>query len=117
MVKSLQIPRISAFLLLSLGMMCPLSQGFQHTDSQDADTLKKPDYSKESFVIEQLADDVVFSSDGTGQEDRMGRVRIQSDSAVQQFGVLTFLYRGAFEQLEIVDVHVKKPDGVVIATP
>lgn len=46
----------------------------------------------------------------------MGRVRIQSDSAVQQFGVLTFPYRGAFERLEIVEVHVRKPDGAVIVT-
>src|SRR6185295_2278324 len=108
MIKSPQILRFGAFLLLSLVNLCQLSQGFQRVDSQGTDILGKPDYSKESFVVERLADDVVFASDGTGQEDRTARIRIQSDSAIQQFGVLTFPYRGAFEQLEIVDVHVKK---------
>ena len=71
--------RFSALILFGLAAVCPRSQSFQRA---------APDYSKEGFVVEQMSDDVVFSSDGTGQEVRTGRVRVQTDTAIQQFGVL-----------------------------
>ena len=76
-----------------------------------------PDHSKEGFVIEQITDDVVFSAGRTGQEQRALRIRIQSDAAVQQLGILTFAYQTAFERVESIKVLVKKTDGSVITTP
>jgi tetratricopeptide (TPR) repeat protein len=77
----------------------------------------KADYSKESFVIDTLSDDVIFFADGTGQQERAARIRIQSDAAIQQLGVLTFPYKKAFEKLDILEVRVIKPNGIAIVTP
>jgi hypothetical protein len=35
---------------------------------------------------------VSFSSDGTLEQDQSGRIRIQSEAAIKQFGFLTFSY-------------------------
>src|SRR5437870_11721898 len=75
------------------------------------------DYSKEPFVVESLKTEAVCSADGTGVEERFARIRIQSDAALKEFGVLRFPYNSAFERLEIVEAAVKKADGRVITTP
>src|SRR6202521_4611133 len=75
------------------------------------------DYSKEPFVVESFKTQVVFSADGTDVEERFARIRIQSDAALKEFGVLRFPYSSAFERLEIVETTVKKADGRVITTP
>ena len=76
-----------------------------------------PDSSAESAIVEQIATDVTFSADGTGERQRSARIRIESDAGVQQFGVLTFPYSSAFERLEILQIQVKKPDGSIVLTP
>lgn len=76
-----------------------------------------PDYSKEGSVVEQFSVDAVFEANGTGHIERYARIRIQSDAGIQQYGVLKFLYRKAFDRVEILDIHVEKPDGRIIATP
>lgn len=77
---------------------------------------KKVDYSNESFVIEKIADEFLFSADGTGHEERSVRIRIQSDAAVQQLGVLTNSYHAAFERADLFDARVTKPDGTIVTT-
>lgn len=97
------------------------SSGFQQSAppraGSNSDQTKTEDFSSEGFVIEQLINDVVFESDGTGQEERSARIRIQSDAGIQAFGVLSFGYRNAFERLEIIQLQVEKPDGSVVTTP
>ena len=78
---------------------------------------KSIDYADESFVIEQLNDDVVFAQDGTGQHDQLARIRILSEAGVQRFGVLSFSYRNERERLDVVQVRVTKPDGSAVETP
>lgn len=77
---------------------------------------KKPNYSSESFVVEKIAAEFLFAADGTGQEERSIRIRIQSDAAVKQFGVLTTSYRAAFEHVDLLDARVTKPDGTIVVT-
>src|SRR5581483_10687733 len=84
-------------------------------DAKPADT--KPDYSKEPFVDEEDSTKIVFENDGTGTRESSVRVRIQSDSGLKRFGVLTFPYQGAVENVEIDYIRVHKPDGTVVTTP
>lgn len=75
------------------------------------------DYSKEPYVLEEVERKVRFEADGTGQRDVSWKVRVQSESAVRQFGLITYPFASSFESLEVVFVHVRKPDGTVIETP
>ena len=45
------------------------------------------------------------------------RVRIQSDAGVQQYGTLRSPYIPSVEGIEVLDVHVIKPNGTIVATP
>src|SRR5258708_18634076 len=76
-----------------------------------------PDYSKESFVVEQLSDKFKFQNDGTSTRELNTRVRVQSDSGVQQFGVLKFSYQNSSESFAVDYVRVRKPDGSVVPSP
>ena len=74
-------------------------------------------YSKEAYVFELLRTRVRFEPDGTGRREVTGRVRIQSESATRDFGLLKFPYAASFESLEINYVRVRKPDGSSASTP
>ncbi len=89
----------------------------QNPSTNGSPKAASPDYSGESFVIEDLSTDVTFSEDGTGQEELAARVRIQSQAGVQQFGVLNFPYKSESERLDIVYVRVTKASGAVTDTP
>jgi hypothetical protein len=77
----------------------------------------KPDYSKEAFIDEEDSTKVVAANDGTDTRVSSTRVRIQSDAGVQRFGVLTFSYQSATENIVVDYVRVQKPDGTIIVTP
>ncbi len=77
----------------------------------------KPDYSNEAFVDEDDSTKISVENDGTGTRETSVRIRLQSDAAVQRYGVLTFPYQSAVENVEIVHIRVGKPDGTVIETP
>jgi TonB family protein len=74
-------------------------------------------YSKEPYVFELIETHVRFEADGTGQRDMTLRTRIQSESAVHEFGLLAYPYASSFESLDVIYVRVRKPDGTVLETP
>jgi tetratricopeptide (TPR) repeat protein len=74
-------------------------------------------YSKEPYVFELIERNVRFEADGKGQHDLTFRVRIQSESAVHEFGLLAYPYASSFETLDVVYVRVRHPDGTVVETP
>ena len=76
-----------------------------------------PDYSQESFVVQNMATTVSFSGSGAREWHQTLSLRIQSEAAVRQFGVLAFSYEAENEAIKIDYVRVKKPDGTVTATP
>ena len=78
---------------------------------------KPSDYSKESFVIERLADRAVFENDGTYFTEETARIKIQSQAALQTLGVLHASYASATSTVDIAYVRVIKPDGRVVETP
>ncbi len=75
------------------------------------------DYSKEPFVIQDMGTKVSFAADGARDWRQVLSVRLQSEAAVRQFGVLSFAYSSESEKTEIEYVRVKKADGSVIETP
>ena len=51
---------------------------------------------------------------GKGQREVSLRIRVQSESAVREFGLLAYPYMASFESLDVVYVRVRKPDGSVV---
>jgi Flp pilus assembly protein TadD len=74
----------------------------------------KPDYSKESSVVEKYQVRLRFENDGTGRREETARIRVQSEAGVQRWGQLRFGYNSANERLEIPYVRVLKQDGSVV---
>jgi tetratricopeptide (TPR) repeat protein len=107
--------RISIIYVLILVSCLTISGAAGQGASKPANT--KPDYSKEAFVDEDDSTKIVFENDGTGTRETSVRIRIQSDAGVQRYGVLTFPYQSAAENVEIDYVRVQKPEGAVITTP
>jgi hypothetical protein len=75
------------------------------------------DFSKEAVVCESLQTKVVLQSDGTSTREQKARVRIQSDAGVQAYAVLHPPYFASIEKMEVLDVHITKPNGTVVASP
>jgi Domain of Unknown Function with PDB structure (DUF3857) len=76
-----------------------------------------PNYADEAAVVER--DDVAYSfaADGTGSKRETTVLRLQSNAALQLFGVLSFPYASGNQHLEIIYARVRKPDGTVVETP
>jgi hypothetical protein len=75
------------------------------------------DFSKEAYVSEMLHTRVRFEADGTGSRELTGRIRVQSEAAIHDLGLLRFSYASTFESLNIDYVRVRKADGTVVVTP
>jgi hypothetical protein len=99
------------FLVFAFSVSTAFSQTLTSPDAE------KPDYASEPYVIEQLRTSVRYEADGRGQREQILNVRIQSESAVREFGLLVFPFMASFESLDIVYVRVRKPDGSVVVTP
>ncbi|MDP9054139.1 MAG: DUF3857 domain-containing protein [Acidobacteriota bacterium] len=76
-----------------------------------------PGFPKEAVVVEKISTEVRFAPDGTGERAETFVIRVQSDTAVRDLGVLAYPYNAANETLEFVYVRVRKADGSVIPTP
>src|ERR1700684_1656282 len=79
-----------------------------------ANAAKGPNYSEDSFVIEQMHSHYRFEADGTGRKETKARIRVQSEAGVQQWGQLQEGYNSANERVEIPYVRVLKEEGTVI---
>ncbi|HTW46329.1 MAG TPA: DUF3857 domain-containing protein [Acidobacteriaceae bacterium] len=74
-------------------------------------------YKNEAVVLEKSETTYRLQADGTGERDLHVMMRIQSQGAAQQFGVLAFGYAAAYETPTIKLVRVHKADGTVVDTP
>jgi tetratricopeptide (TPR) repeat protein/transglutaminase-like putative cysteine protease len=119
MRKALILNLIS-YMALSAGAFCMAqSAGTQQSTTETNSTaakaaIKTPDYSAESFVIEQMHSRYRFEADGTGSHEITARIRVQSEAGVQQWGQLEIGYNSANERVEIPYVRVLKADGSVV---
>src|SRR5260370_7963399 len=94
-------------------LLCPpavLSQASASPPSQAS-------FPKEAYVFELLHTRVHFEADGKGSRELTARVRIQSESATHEFGLLRLSYASSFESLDIDYVRVRKPDATLLSTP
>ncbi len=73
-----------------------------------------PDYSQQAYVVEHFHQSQRFENDGTGREEQEASIKITSESGVQALGQLKLGYSAYSDQLEVVYVRVRKPDGTVI---
>jgi len=76
-----------------------------------------PDYTQESFVVEQVRTSYRFEKDGTGRKEIYARVKVQSEAGVEQWGQVIVGYNSANEKIEIPYVRVHKSDGSTITAP
>jgi len=107
---TITIKLTAAFLCLATFPSALLSQGVTQPTTQNG-------FSKEAYVFEMLHTHVRFEADGTGSREMTGRIRVQSEAATHELGLLRFSYASTFESLAIDYVRVRKPDGTVVVTP
>ena len=88
-----------------------LVSGSAYCPPQQPATPAKPDRSKEAFIFESFHTSVRFEKDGTGTTETTAVVLLQSEAAVQQFGLLTLPYNSANEELRVDYVRARKRDG------
>jgi len=88
-----------------------------HLPKTAVQDLARKDYPQEPFVIERYYTTARFENDGTNHRDLTVRIRVQTDSGVQQLGELVFGYNSGNEQMEVRSVRVLKPDGTVVQAP
>jgi len=74
-------------------------------------------FSDAPYVFDFIEKHIRLEADGRGQRDTTFRVRIQSESAVREFGLIVYSYASKFESLEVDYVRVTKPDGTVLESP
>jgi tetratricopeptide (TPR) repeat protein len=72
---------------------------------------------EEAVVFDKLDNLVRYEDDGTGVQEKIAVIRVQSQAGVQALGQLVFGYSSATEKLDVDYVRVRKPDGQVIETP
>ncbi len=75
------------------------------------------DHSQEAYVVEKMHTSFRFENDGTGRRDIYARIKVQSESGVEQWGQLVFGYNSANERVEIPFVRVLKLDGSTVTAP
>jgi hypothetical protein len=119
MSKPLWVVAFACVVLLTLTLALARAQSPEpathatKSDSKSTDA-QKPDYSKESFIVERLYENYRFENDGTGKKTASMRIHVLSESGVQGFGQLRFGYNSANDRLDIGYVRVLKSDGNVI---
>ena len=99
----------SALILFVVSVVCYAQTGSKSTTADP--------FRNEAIVFEQLDTAYLMHADASGERDLHVRVRIQSDGAAQQFGVLAFSYASATETPVIKFARVNKPDGSTVETP
>ncbi|MGA7850650.1 MAG: DUF3857 domain-containing protein [Terriglobales bacterium] len=77
----------------------------------------KEDYSQEAAVIKQMSTKIAFDNDGNFTREQTSRVRVQTDTGVKEWGLLSFPFQSATQTVEIDYVRVHKADGTTVLTP
>ena len=77
----------------------------------------KKEYSQEAAVIQEFVTKVAFENSGNFSREQTTRVRVQSDTGVKTWGLLTFPFQSSTQTVDIDYVRVRKPDGSTVITP
>src|SRR5277367_453172 len=76
----------------------------------------KDDYSQEAAVIEKMTTKIAFDNDGNFTREQTSRIRVQNDTGVKEWGLLSFPFQSATQTVEIDYVRVHKADGSTVLT-
>ncbi len=106
--------RLSSLFLVFVTLVC-VAQKPEGKPSEKSGA--SPDYSQESFVVEQIRTNYRFEKDGTGRKEIYARIRVQSEAGVSQWGQVVVGYNSANERVEIPYVRVHKANGSVVTAP
>ncbi len=98
--------------LLFLAVLPAAALGQTATKTPPPDNLQK-----EALVFERSETTISMHADGTGERVMHVWIRLQSEGAARQFGVLSFSYAAANETPHITLVRVHKADGSTVDTP
>ncbi|MGB8476357.1 MAG: DUF3857 and transglutaminase domain-containing protein, partial [Candidatus Acidiferrum sp.] len=108
-------------ILISLPFLFALHSLGQQTSppstTQKASSQTQASFATEPYVVNIIQTRIHFDPDGKGVRETTIEIRIQSESAVRNFGLLVYPYMASFENLDVVYARVRKPDGTVINTP
>jgi hypothetical protein len=74
-------------------------------------------YSAEAAVVERWETVYRYNANGTGTKETTVAIRLQSDAALRQFGVVSLPFASGTEHIELDYVRVRRPDGGVAETP
>jgi hypothetical protein len=123
----MRTPRLNARFSLSLLLLCHAVVYAQSapvaptpvqipygTDAKAATPMDQ--YAGEAYVVKRLDVVIAMNADGTGYTERTMVLKVQSEAALREFGVVAAAFASASEHVEIHYVHVRHPDGSVIET-
>lgn len=88
-----------------------------HAQTSSPQSSSKKDYSQEAAVMEETVTRVAFENSGNFTREQTTRVRVQSDTGVKTWGLLSFSFQSATQTVEVDYVRVRKPDGSTVITP
>jgi Flp pilus assembly protein TadD/transglutaminase-like putative cysteine protease len=93
-------------------------KGADAKDAKKDATDAPPDYNDEAVVVEKMRREFRYENDGTGVSTTTARIRVQTQSGVQQLGQLVFGYNSANEKFDITYLRVVKQNhgGTINAT-
>ena len=74
-------------------------------------------YAGEAYVVKRLDVVIAMNADGTGYTERTMVLKVQSEAALREFGVVGMSFASSSEHVEIHYVRVRHSDGSVIETP
>ncbi len=86
----------------------PAPQSSSASASRQAPAAKAPD-----IVFEQLDTKARFEPDGTGEFETAVRLRVMTESAVQQLAQVSYAYNASFGTARFEHLEVRKPSGQV----
>ncbi|MCL5286738.1 MAG: DUF3857 domain-containing protein [Acidobacteria bacterium] len=92
----------------------PAQKAAQPPAQAKVEEKKAPDYSQEAFVFEKWHTRVRFEADGTGRQESLAVVKVQSAAGVQQLGEQNIGYNSGNQKVQIEYIRVRKADGSVV---
>lgn len=100
-------------------VVCSLVSTTLHAQSIQSSQKTHPpiSYAAEPFVVEHWSRTEAMNADGTGMETQTLAIKIQSEAALRQFGVVTLRYASSSSAVEFVYVRVRHAGGDVTETP
>jgi uncharacterized protein DUF3857 len=108
----LRNPRVPRSMFV-LGLFLSISVSHTHPLAARLDGIVAPpaQSSADAYVIEELTTRYQFQDDGSGERLTRGRILVNDQAGVAEWGTLTFTYVSAFEQVSLRRLAVLKPDG------